>query len=83
MDAQNGFSFSLALNGAVYIMLTLICIGLAWWGLQQFRFDLFLRNPRSLPARLLMLFIAVALGYTVASFFISYFNWTLMFKGMF
>lgn len=74
---------SFALNGVVYITLVLISIGLSWWGLQQFRFDLFLKNPRSLPAKILMIFLSVALGYQVASFFISYFNWTLLIKGVF
>lgn len=67
----------------MYIVIVIICIGLAWWGLQQFRFDLFLRNPKSAQSKVLQILLAIALGYEAARFLIDYFNWSALLKGMF
>lgn len=85
MEQETGssFYFSLGLTGMTYIFITLVCIACAWWGIQQLRLDVFMKNPRSTPARLLQVFASVALGYQVASFLIAYFEWTGMLKGMF
>jgi uncharacterized integral membrane protein (TIGR02327 family) len=74
---------SMALSSLLYICIVLICIGLAWWGLQQFRFDLFLKRPKSPAGIILQIFLSIALGSEVARFIIEYFNWSSMLKGMF
>lgn len=58
--------------GTMFIML--VCVTLAWFALQQFRFDLFVKQPKSAMARLLQLFAAIALGYLVARFLLDYFS---------
>ncbi|MNI98938.1 hypothetical protein D3C73_1578900 [compost metagenome] len=80
---DSSFYYTLGFTGITYIVITLICIALAWWGLQQLRLDIFLKNPRSTPGKVLLIFASIALGYQVASFLIAYFEWTGMLKGMF
>lgn len=82
MDNDAFFS-NLGITGMTYIFVVLVCIACAWWGLQQIRLDVFLKNPKSTPAKILLIFLSIALGYQVASFLIAYFEWTGMMKGLF
>lgn len=83
MGETESIGFTFAMSGMIYILIVLVCIALSWWGLQQFRFDLFVKNPRSIQSKLLQIFLSLALGYQVARFFIDYFNWSAMLKGLF
>jgi uncharacterized integral membrane protein (TIGR02327 family) len=74
---------SLAWSGLLYITITLLCIFLAWKCLQQFRFDMFVKQPGSSQARLLQLLVSIAFGYQLARFVIDYLNWSTLLKGMF
>jgi uncharacterized integral membrane protein (TIGR02327 family) len=67
----------------VYIVIYLLCIALSWWALQEFRFDLFLKKPRSAAAKLLQILLSIALGHLVASFFVQYLNLSMGLKLMF
>jgi uncharacterized membrane protein YwzB len=78
-DMQNAF----AMTGVMNIMITIICILFAWWALKQFKFDLFLKDPRSIPSGTLKVMAAVALGYQLARFIIDYFQWSTSLKGLF
>lgn len=80
---KDAFFTSLGITGMTYIVVVLVCIAFSWWGLQQLRLDVFLKNPKSTPAKILLIFLSVALGYQVASFLIAYFEWTGMMKGLF
>lgn len=82
-DTGSAFQFNLGLTGMAYIVTVLICIALAWMGLQQLRLDVFLKNPRGPYAKLLLIFASIALGYEVASFLMAYVEWTGMLKGLF
>lgn len=83
MGTDSSFYYTLGFTGMIYIVLTLVCIALAWIGLQQLRLEVFLKNPKSTPAKILLIFASIALGYEVASFLMAYFGWTGMLKGMF
>jgi uncharacterized integral membrane protein (TIGR02327 family) len=74
---------SMAVSSLIYICIVVICIGFSWWALQQFRFDLFLKQPKSSPAIVLQILLSTALGSEVARFIIDYFNWSTLLKGMF
>jgi uncharacterized integral membrane protein (TIGR02327 family) len=76
-------NYTFALGSLGYIILALLCIALAWWALQQFRFELFLKNPKGPQSKVLQVFLSIALGYEVARFMIDYFNWSALLKGMF
>jgi uncharacterized integral membrane protein (TIGR02327 family) len=67
----------------LYIGIYLLCIALSWWALQEFRFDLFLKKPRSPAAKLLQILLSIALGHLVASFFVQYLNLSMGLKLMF
>jgi uncharacterized integral membrane protein (TIGR02327 family) len=83
MDIGLGIGRSLAWSGALYIAITVLCIVLAWKVLQQFRFDLFVKQPGSPQARMLQIVASIALGYQLARFVIDYLNWSTLLKGMF
>lgn len=52
----------------INIVVYLAAVGLSWWALQQFRFDVLLKQPRSPAAKMLQVFMSIGLGYLVASF---------------
>lgn len=83
MDTTNVINQSMALDSILNICIVVICIGVAWWGLQQIRFDLFLKHPKGAQAITLQILLSVALGSEVARFIIEYYNWSTMIKGIF
>ncbi|WCK54329.1 DUF1146 family protein [Aneurinibacillus sp. Ricciae_BoGa-3] len=68
----------MAMSGAVNIIMSLVFIGLSFWALQAFRFDLFLKNPKGGKAKLLQILLSIMIGGAVASFFSEYYGWTKM-----
>lgn len=82
-DLNSSYYQSLGVTGLTYIFVVLICIALSWLGLQQLKLEVFLKNPKSMPSKMLVILLSIALGYQVASFLIAYFDWTGMIKGLF
>jgi conserved hypothetical integral membrane protein len=74
---------NMGLNALVNIVLSLACIGLAWWVLQAVKWDLFLRRPDSPQARLLIVFLALLVGSSVAAFLSDYLGWSLLLHTLF
>lgn len=79
---------SLVLNeaaqaGLMSIFVHLLSILLCWWALQSFRFDAFLKQPKSAQANMLRIILSVVLGYQFASFVLSYANWSSTLKWLF
>lgn len=70
------------LGDLIQIGLVIVCIGLAWYGIQQIRLELFLRNPKSGAAKILQILLSIALGYQVARFTIDYISWSLSWSGL-
>ncbi len=54
----------------------LVFISLTFWALQALRFDKALRPNRVMQARVLYILISIAIGSTVADFFLSYSTWS-------
>lgn len=54
-----------------------------WWALQSFRFEFFLKEPKSPRAKALMIILTIAITHLVSSFFIDYLNWSRMLKYLF
>ncbi|MDX6154097.1 DUF1146 family protein [Marinococcus sp. PL1-022] len=67
----------------IHILLHLSFFILTWWCLQAFRFDVFIRRPESLKGRLLIILFAIAISYSVSSFFIDYFDFSLYLRYLF
>lgn len=82
-DISNTVSGAMGVSGLVSIVVSLVCITLAWWALQNLKLDLFIRNPRSPQARLLHVLLAVVLGHFVAKFLLDYIIWSQMIRYMF
>ncbi|WP_019535656.1 DUF1146 family protein [Paenibacillus ginsengihumi] len=83
MDYYDQMQSTMGLNGLLNIVVSLICIGFSWWVLQSLRLEAALKNPRSAQAKLLQVFLSVALGYQIARFIIDYFQWSSWLPGMF
>ncbi len=75
--------FMVGLSGLVSIVTVLFCIALSWWAMQTFRFDLFVKNPKSPQAILLQVFLSIIIGYQIAKFITDYFQWAMLLKWMF
>ncbi|KIL40627.1 membrane protein [Gordoniibacillus kamchatkensis] len=69
--------------GLINIFVYLLFIALSWWALQQFRFDVLLRQPKSAQGKMLQIFLSIALGYELARFFLDYLQYSLGLQRMF
>ncbi|NGQ95576.1 DUF1146 domain-containing protein [Brevibacillus sp. SYP-B805] len=67
----------------INIVITIICIAVSWWGLQAFRFDLFLKKADSPQAKLLQVLLSIFLGSGVARFFMEYLSSSLLLGRLF
>ncbi|GIO67547.1 DUF1146 family protein [Paenibacillus sp. JTLBN-2024] len=85
MDSNfaNNLVGSLGVTGLISMIVSLVCIGLSWWALQNLKLDLFIRFPKSPQGKLLHLLLAIILGHFVAKFLLDYLNWSQMIKYMF
>ncbi|UUZ82598.1 DUF1146 family protein [Paenibacillus sp. P26] len=83
MDIADQMGTSMGISGMLNIVVVIVCIGLAWWALQEVKLEAPLKRPRSTQAKLLQIFLSVALGYQLARFIIDYFQWTTWLHGMF
>jgi uncharacterized integral membrane protein (TIGR02327 family) len=72
MTDLNALSRAVPYMAIINIGLYLLCIALSWWALQEFRFDVLLKRPKSPQAKLLQILLAIALGHLAASFFMQY-----------
>ncbi|MFY0544210.1 DUF1146 family protein [Brevibacillus sp. H7] len=71
------------ISAVLNIVLSVVFIGVSWWALQAFRFDLFVKKPDSAQAKLLQILLSIFIGYGVARFFMEYLGWSLMLKDLF
>lgn len=70
MTTQIGLSAQL--QGSLTILAMLVGVALAWQGLGAIRWEIFVREPRSGPARLLRLLLAILIGGGLAGFIVQY-----------
>lgn len=77
---MSAISIETGVQAITYMIVILASIMLVWWALAAFRFDLFLREPKSFRARALQLIIAVVLGYNVAKFLMDYAHFASLLK---
>lgn len=76
-------SSSIGTNGLVAMIVSLLCVVLSWWALQNLKLDLVIRYPKSPQGRLLHLLLAIVLGHFVAGFLLDYLGWSGMLRNMF
>ncbi len=69
--------------GIAQIALVLVCVALAWWALQNVRWDLFLKHPSSPQAKTLLILLSLVIGYEAARFIFEYFSWSISLRMLF
>jgi len=82
MDYVDQMNTSMGLNGLLNIFIVLLCIAVSWWALQELQLEKMLKKPKSVQSKVLQILLSVALGYQIAKFFIDYFLWSSLLKGM-
>ncbi|MDT0124434.1 DUF1146 family protein [Paenibacillus sp. RRE4] len=82
-DLANQVNQTLSTNSLISIFVSLICIAITWWSLQNLKLDLVIRQPKGPQGRLLHLLLAIILGHAVAGFVIDYLSWTQMLRNLF
>lgn len=70
-------------SGLVSLIVSLLCVVLSWWALQNLKLDLVIRYPKSPQGRLLQLLLAIVLGHFVAGFLLDYLGWSAQIRHMF
>lgn len=65
------------------MVLLLVGVLIAWYSLQEVRWDVFLKNPKGRPAAVLRLLLSVALGYFLMKFVSDYLTLSSMLKSLF
>lgn len=83
MDYMAEMNASMGLKGLINIWIVLTFIGFSWWALQGLKFDAAFKRPKSIQAKLLQIFLSIALGYQLARFVIDYLQWSTWIPGMF
>ena len=67
----------------ISIISHLLFISITWWALQSLNFEKFLKPNHVIQARLLLIFITIAIGATVSNFFLDYMIWSGQIPTMF
>lgn len=80
---SNAVSEAASVSGLVAIVVSLFCIWLSWWALQNLKLDLLIRNPKGTQGKLLHVLLAIVLGHFVAGFLLDYLSWSQMIRYMF
>ena len=85
MDSLLSAELSGAIGGCglVSMVVSLLCVVLSWWALQNLKLDLIIRYPKSPQSRLLHLLLAIVLGHFVAGFLLDYLGWSTQIRHMF
>lgn len=82
-DLTNQVNQTLSANGLISICVSLLCIAVAWWALQNLKLELIIRQPKGPQGRLLHLLLAIIVGHAVSGFVIDYMSWTQMLRHLF
>ncbi|HEU5139667.1 MAG TPA: DUF1146 family protein [Bacillales bacterium] len=67
----------------MYLVIQLFFLGVTWWALQSFRFDVLIRNPSGPRAKILMILVTIAIGSLVGNFFFDYLAQSLRLRYLF
>ncbi|MBP2109994.1 DUF1146 family protein [Paenibacillus silagei] len=76
-------SGAIGTSNMISMIISLICVALSWWALQNLKLDLVIRYPKSPQGRLLHLLLAIVLGHFVAGFLLDYLGWSGLIARMF
>ncbi|BCG61379.1 DUF1146 family protein [Paenibacillus sp. URB8-2] len=79
----NELTSSIGISGLMSMIVSLLCVALSWWALQNLKLDLIIRYPKSPQGRLLQLLLAIVLGHFVAGFLLDYLGYSVQIRHMF
>ncbi|MFD1776733.1 DUF1146 family protein [Paenibacillus rhizophilus] len=79
----NELTSSIGISGLMSMIVSLLCVALSWWALQNLKLDLIIRYPKSPQGRLLHLLLAIVLGHFVAGFLLDYLGYSVQIRHMF
>jgi uncharacterized integral membrane protein (TIGR02327 family) len=79
-DVMDSAARLMGMTSIFNIIVTVGCIWVAWWVLQGFRIDIFMRNPGGTQTKVLLIMLSVIIGHLLASFIIDYLQWSLLIK---
>ncbi|CAM3343882.1 MULTISPECIES: DUF1146 family protein [Saccharibacillus] len=66
--------------GILSMVISLGCILLSWWALQNLKLDLIIRHPQSPQGKMLHVLLAIVLGHFVAKFMLDYIGWSQLLR---
>lgn len=75
--------FQLGVHTVISIIIYLISIGLSFQAVKALNVEKFLRKGRTFEAQVLLIFMAIALGYLVASFVINFIDTSIQLSNFF
>ncbi|MEJ8302672.1 DUF1146 family protein [Saccharibacillus sacchari] len=67
-------------SGILSMVVSLGCIILAWWALQNLKLDVIIRHPQSPQGKMLHVLLAIVLGHFVANFVLDYVGWSQLLR---
>ncbi|WP_198022962.1 DUF1146 family protein [Paenibacillus zanthoxyli] len=73
---------SIGISGLMSMVVSLLCVAISWWALQNLKLDLIIRYPKSPQGRLLHLLLAIVLGHFVAGFLLDYLGYSAQIRHM-
>lgn len=74
---------SIGISALLNMVLSIVLIAVSWWALQTFKFDLFIRDINSSQSKMLQILLSIAIGHSVARFFVDYMQWTQLITYLF
>jgi uncharacterized integral membrane protein (TIGR02327 family) len=77
------FYATYGVHSMLRIVVVLLCILLAWWALKVVRFEVFVKDIKSVQSRVLQIILAIVIGYQLGKFFIDYSDWSAGLRGLF
>jgi uncharacterized integral membrane protein (TIGR02327 family) len=60
----------------LYIVSHIVFISITWWALQAIHIEKIMKKNRVTQIRILLLFVTIAIGYTVSNFFLDYLQYS-------
>lgn len=75
--------FQLGIHAIINIIIYLISIGFSFQAVKALKIEKFIRKGRIFETQILLIFLAIALGYLVASFVINFIDTSMQLSNLF
>lgn len=75
--------FQLGVHAIISIFIYLVSIGLSFQAVKALQIEKFTRKGRVFETQLLFIFVAIALGYLVASFVVNFIDTSMQLSNLF